>query len=203
MQVVSVIPLDKRRSKVLVDEGFAFVLYKGELRRYQIEEGCELAEEIYRVILDEVLRKRARERALYLLKASDKTEAELRRKLREGYYPEEAIDSAIAFLQEYHFIDDQAYGRRYIRTYGDSRSRKRLQFDLMQKGLNRDQIDALLEEEQVSEEAQVEAFLRRKGYDPEITPQKERCRLMMSLVRKGFSYDVIHQVMGESCVGEC
>ena len=91
MQIMAVTPFDKRRSKVLISEDFAFVLYNGEIRRYHIEEGAELTEERYRQILDEVLRKRARERAIYLLKEKDRTEAELTKKLREGFYPEEVI----------------------------------------------------------------------------------------------------------------
>ena len=55
MQVISVTPLDKRRSKVLTDEDFAFVLYRGELRTYGIEEGAKLAAEVYREILEKVL----------------------------------------------------------------------------------------------------------------------------------------------------
>ena len=196
MQVLSVTPLDKRRSKVLVDQGFAFVLYQGELRRYGIEEGGQLTAEVYEKLLEEILKKRARERALYLLKSSDKTESEIRRKLREGYYPEAAIDSTIEFLREYHLVDDQDYGRRYIRTYGDKRSRKRLRFDLMQKGLDKAQISQLLEEEAVPETEQIEEFLRRKGYDPKTISQKDKGKLVSALVRKGFSYDVIAQVMG-------
>ncbi len=202
MQIVSVVPLDRRRSKVLVDEGFAFVLYKGELGRYQIEEGREVPEEVYEEILEGILKKRARERSLYLLKAGDKTEAELRQKLREGFYPQEAIDSTIEFLQEYHFVDDMDYGRRYIRTYGSSRSRKRIQFELLQKGLDKDQIGQLLEEEEVSEEAQIEAFLRKRGYYSEPISRKERAKLVLALTRKGFSYDAIYRVTGGECMWE-
>ena len=77
MQIMAVTPFDKRRSKVLISEDFAFVLYNGEIRRYHIEEGAELTEERYRQILDEVLRKRARERAIYLLKADEEAERRL------------------------------------------------------------------------------------------------------------------------------
>lgn len=220
MQVLSVTPLDKRRSKVLVDEGFAFVLYNGELRKYQIEQDRELPDRVYREILEEILKKRARERALYLLKASDKTEAEIRRKLREGFYPQEAIDSTLSFLQEYHLVDDLDYARRYIRTYSSSRSRKRIRFELMQKGLDKQQIGQLLEEEEVSEDSQIEAFLRRKGYKGLVSReadegdedafctgccernQKERGRLIMALSRKGFSYEAICRVMGQDEIWE-
>ena len=197
MQVVAVVPLDKRRSKVLVDEDFAFVLYKGELRRYHIEEGGELSQEQYEEILQQVLNNRAKERALYLLKASDKTTGEIRRKLQEGFYPQEAIEFALEFLEKYHLVDDMDYGRRYIEAYKDRRSKKRLQFDLQQKGLDRQQISELLESAEVSEDEQIQAFLQKKGYPSGEMPLKERGKLVSALCRKGFSYDAIYRAMGD------
>lgn len=195
------VPLDKRRSKVVLEEGAVFALYKGELKTYQIEEGGELSEEQYRQILEQILMKRAKERALYILKDRDRTEQEIRRKLEEGFYPEAAVDRTVAFLKEYHFLDDFDYGRRYILAYRDRRSKKRLQFDLRKKGLNQEQISMLFEEEEIPEDSQIEAFLQKKGYVSETASLKERGKLATALVRKGFSYDAIYRVMGE-CGGE-
>ena len=44
MLVTQVTEVTKSRSKVYIDQEFAFVLYKGELRLYEIEEGKELKE---------------------------------------------------------------------------------------------------------------------------------------------------------------
>ncbi len=99
MTVVEIVPVDKRRSKVILDEDFTLVLYRGEIRKFGIEEGTPLSEETYQEILNEVLFKRARERVLFLLKSSDKTEQELRRKLKDGGYPKEAADYAIDFFK--------------------------------------------------------------------------------------------------------
>ncbi len=195
MQVTAIVPIDKKRSKVLLDEDFAFVLYRGELKHYKIEEGHELSEETYRLIMDEVLKKRARERALYLLKDSDKTEEQIRKKLKEGYYPEEAIDSAVDFLKEYRYIDDAEYGRKYIRSYADKRSRKRIRADLIEKGLERDLIDQLFEEEDVSEDEQIRAFLQKKGYEYGVTSAADASKMKASLARKGYSYDAIEHAM--------
>ena len=195
MQIMAVTPFDKRRSKVLISEDFAFVLYNGEIRRYHIEEGAELTEERYRQILDEVLRKRARERAIYLLKEKDRTEAELTKKLREGFYPEEVIREVLELFKARHYIDDEEYGRRYLDNHSQKKSRRRLQYDLQRKGLDRDQIEELLEE--MPEEDQIREFLQKKGYDPEQTDQKEKGKLMMALARKGFAYEAIRSVMGE------
>ena len=199
MEIEAVIPFDKRRSKVLTDEGFVFVLYKGEIRIYGIEAGKELTKETYERILQEVLFKRVKERVLYLLKSRDRTELEIRRKLKEGYYPEEAIEYALSFLKEYRFIDDEDYGRRYIRTYGEKNSKKQLEFELRGKGLEKETISRLLKEEQVSEEEQIRRYLRKKGYEKGVTLRKEQAKLAAGLVRRGFSYDTVCDVMGESC----
>ncbi len=195
MRIISMTPLDKRRSKVLTDEDFAFALYRGELRAYNIEEGSQLSLEVYQEILEKILFKRAKERTLYLLRSRDRTELEIRRKLKDGYYPQEAIDYAVDFLKRYRFVDDENYGRNYISTYGDKKSRKQLEFELQNKGLDREEIDRLLEECQVSEEQQIAKFLKKKGYEKDITQPKERAKLAAALARKGFSYDAIYQVM--------
>ncbi len=112
MTVTEIVPVDKRRSKVILDDDFTLVLYRGELKRYFIEEGSEISEEVYQEIVKEILYKRARERVLFLLKSSDKTEQELRRKLKEGFYPQEVIDYAIHFLKEHRFINDQGIRKK-------------------------------------------------------------------------------------------
>lgn len=196
MQVTAIVPLDKRRSKVFLDGEVGFVLYRGELKRYQIEEDRELSEEQYNQILEEVLFKRGKERVLYLLKDRDRTEYEIQKKLKEGFYPQPVIEQTMDFLRKYRFVDDLDYGRRYIEAYGNRRSRKRLEFDLQQKGLKQEQIRRLLEDSQVCEDSQIQDFLRKKGYMPESTSPKDKAKLVAALARKGFSYDAVYRNLG-------
>lgn len=198
MQVTSIVPLDKQRSKVFLDEEQVFVLYRGERKRYQIEEGNELSEEQYNRILEEILLKRGKERALYYLKDRDRTEYEIRKKLKEGFYPQQVVDQIINFLTEYHFLDDLDFGRRYIETYGNQRSRKRLEFDLLKKGLKQEQIRILLEDCEVCEDRQIRVFLQKKGYMPESTTPKDKAKLVAALARKGFSFDAVYRNLGVS-----
>ena len=107
MLVTEIVPVDKRRSKVILDEDFTLVLYRGDIKRFKIEEGKLFSEEAYEELRHEVLFKRARERGLFLLKCSDTTEQELIRKLKYGGYPKEAIDYAIGFLKEHRFMNDE------------------------------------------------------------------------------------------------
>lgn len=138
MTVTEIAEISKSRSKVYLDQEFAFVLYKGELRLYNIREGAELTQEDYNTILHEVLPKRAKLRSMNLLKSREYTEEQLRRKLREGFYPEEVIEEAIEYVASYHYIDDLRFAMSYMTSYEGSRSRRRIEQDLKGKGISRE-----------------------------------------------------------------
>ena len=192
MTVTEITPLDKRRSKVILDEDFALALYNGEIKRYHIETGEELPEETYREIMEEILLKRAVERVCYLLKSSDKTEQELRKKLKDGYYPGEAIE----FLKKHRYINDEEYGRRYVEYHSTKKSKRQIQYELQRKGLSKEAVTDILEEHPVDEEAQIRDYIRRKRLEPEAMTLEERRKAMAALGRKGFSFETVNRVFG-------
>lgn len=197
MMVTAVIPVDKRKSKVFLEEGFAFVLYRSEVERFGIEAGEVLEEEVYRRILDEVLLGRAKERALHLLKSSGKTESEMRKKLQDAGYPAEAVDYAMNFLKEYRFIDDHAYAESYVRSYGSRKSRRQLVYEMQQKGVPQEAVEEAFSEYQVDDAENARQLLRKRMKGKTGISYEEKGRLSAYLGRKGFSYDVISRVMRE------
>lgn len=202
MTVTEIVPVDKRRSKVILDDDFTLVLYRGELRRYSMEEGSEITREVYEEIIREILCKRARERVLFLLKSSDKTEQELRRKLKEGYYPQEAIDYAIDFLKKHRFINDEDYARRYVEFNSRRKSERQIRFELQRKGLDKETVGDILKEQPVDEAAIIRDYIRKKRLFPEQMDVREKSKVMASLGRKGFSYEAVSRVLGEIFVDD-
>ncbi len=193
MTVTAVEPLDKRRSRVTLEGEQAFVLYRGEIRRYHIEAGGDLPEQTYREIVEDVLRKRARERSLYLLKSSPKTEAEIRRKLREGGYPEEVIGDALSFLRRYHYVDDEAYVRNYLEVNRMRRSRTEMAERLAAKGIPRELVSGILEEEPCGSGEAIAALLRKRRVTPDLADEGIRRRTVNYLMRRGFRYAEIRE----------
>ena len=51
LQVMSVVPLEKGKARIRFDDGTEVVLYKGEIRKLGIEEGCVVTEAVYDKIL--------------------------------------------------------------------------------------------------------------------------------------------------------
>ena len=102
-----------KRYRVFGDDTFLFALYKNELKRYQIEENIIIEDSVISSILDEIIYKRAKERALYLLERRPLTVSMLRDKLRYHDYPEQVVEKVIEFLEKYRYLDDMEYIRMY------------------------------------------------------------------------------------------
>ncbi len=200
MQITQIEELTKARSRVWIDNAPAFVLYKGELRRCQIEENGELPEETYRVILEEILPKRAKLRALNLLKDREYTTAQLRAKLRQGSYPEQIIEEALEYVASYHYTDDLRYAVQYIFCHEDNRSRRRIEQDLQSKGISAATIQAAWNawEEQGGSQDETEMMrrlLEKRHYDPDTADFAERQRQAAFLVRRGFPIDSVRRIL--------
>lgn len=177
-----------------MDGEFAFVLYRGEIKKFGIEENGEMGEAEYRGIMQQLLPRRARERALYFLKTQDRTESEIVRKLKDSGYPSSVCQSVLAFLKEYHYVDDESYAARYIESQKNRKSAKRLRYDLMQKGIPDVLLKALLQDNPCDEEKQIRAWVEKKHLIPGEMDAKERQKAMASLARKGFSWDAIQRI---------
>lgn len=200
MVITEIKELDKKRSKIYIDGEFAFVLYKGELRDYSIREGQELSETNYQDIIDVVLPKRCKLRAMNILQKKDYTEKQLRDKLSEGFYPGDIIDDAIHYVKAYHYLDDERYARDYITYHMSIRSRNRIIQDLTGKGISKDIFMPIVEELYVEEDSDVELdqirkLLAKKHYDPEETDFKDKQKIMAFLLRKGFQMSDIRRAM--------
>lgn len=199
MVITSIVSLDRKRSRVLLDQDLALVLYPGDLRQFHMEEGGELPQKAYEQLVEQVLKPRARERVLSSLLVSDKTRKELLSLLSREGYPGEVIEDAIRMAEYYHYLDDQAFGERYVQAQGQRKSRRRLISDMEKKGFDRELIQELLEECPVDEEKQIRKILEKKRIDPgKITEPKEYARLAGMLARKGYSYEAVSRVLNDT-----
>lgn len=145
MTITAITSYAKGRYAVYIDNMFAFVLYKGELSNYDLNEGGEIDENKYSTILNEVLIPRAKKRGMNLLMTMDRTEHDVRTKLSEGGYPQEAVDAAIDYLKSFHYIDDYRYAEGYIRYKQSSISRKSIRIKLIQKGISESIIEEAMQ----------------------------------------------------------
>lgn len=196
MTVTKITEISKSKLKITIDEEFAFVLYKGELHHYRLQEGEEISDEVYSEIMEEILPKRAKLRAMNLLKARAYTEKQLTDKLREGGYPESIIEDAISYVISYGYLNDRFYAADYIEYNKEVRSRTQIFNALIQKGITKEIVEEVWEEN-VQEEGidleqkQILSWMKKKNFDPEKASYEEKQKFSAFLYRKGFQIDAI------------
>lgn len=202
MKITKLEPLSRARSRVYIDEEFAFVLYRGELRTYELKEGAEIREDAYREIWETVLPKRAKLRAMNLLKTRQYTAHQLMEKLQTGGYPEVIAKEALEYVKSFRYVDDARYIRDYVEYHRETRSLKDIGRRLLQKGISRELLKDVLSEfdGQETEQSEMEAIRRllaKKHYMKDVMEEKEKEKLYAYFYRKGFSVEKVKRVMQE------
>ena len=137
MLITDIVPMDKKRKRIILEDSSSFCLYNKEIKNLELEIDDQITEEKW-IKIEEILEKRAKERVLYLLNDMDKTEYEVSEKLKAGFYPQEIIDNTISYLKSYHYIDDDRFARQYIEQKKDSLSYRQLMQKLMNKGISKE-----------------------------------------------------------------
>ena len=91
----------------------------------------------------------ARNKGLYYLQFSGKTENEMRKKLAEQGFSPASVEDAVLFLKHYRYLDDEDYARRYVEKNDHKKSIRQMKFDLRQKGVSDDLVEMVFEKEKL------------------------------------------------------
>lgn len=189
---VRIEPINKQKKRVHLDDGTVLHLYNSEIREFGLQEECALEGQAYTELMQKLC-KRARARALHLLKNADRPGTELAQKLRAGGYPETAIADAMAYLDYYRYIDDDAYIQRYIAAHAGSKSRQQILYALRRKGLDGALIEQYLEQDECSEADAALRLLVKYCRSKDATDSGVRQKAYGYLMRRGFSMsDIEH-----------
>ena len=195
--------LGKGRYRVAFDNGVSCILYRSEAAQLSIEVQCSLTDENYDYLINEIVGKRAKKRAMHILEQMDRTEHQLREKLAKGEYPQECIDSAVEYVKKYRYLDDERFASSYVRYHQEKLSRQQLSVKLSQKGVSKDIIAEALEMEYEAEDGEkIRNLLSKRHFDPDNTDRQENNKIYQYILRRGFkSSDILKEmrVFSENC----
>lgn len=199
MIVTDIKPVTKQKFQIEIDGQPAFVVYKGELFRYHLEKDREIEQCIYTELVDEVLTKRAKLRAMYLLQKMDRTRWELERKLQESGYPPIAVQRALDYVTSFHYIDDKRYAAMYMQNQKTKKGKARIKMELMRKGISSEVIAEVFEEteDETDTKETIRSLIEKKCSNPTQMDEKEKRKLYGFLLRRGFSSSDILSVFRE------
>jgi regulatory protein len=136
-----------------------------------------------------------------------RTERDLRRLMRlraeEGEVGTRAMDAVVVRLKELNYLSDVRFAEDYtrVRKEHEKFGRRRVQQDLMQKGVGKELVSSTLETAyvDVDEVALARQYIARKRMKQPSgeKAQKETVRTMNRLLRAGFSSRAVYKVLRE------
>ena len=151
-------------------------------------------------MVDEI--KRAKDAAYRSLSYRQRSRKELTDKLKEKKFSDKVIEDVIQGLEEYNYINDADFAF----NWAESRVRTRrigpiiLRSELLKKGISKDIVDKTLKEiyNKYNERLlAIDALNSKAKMLRDMPENKKKRRLYSFLMQKGFSYEIINEILGE------
>lgn len=182
------------RYKLYLDGDYAGIFEAEILARHCLKTGEKYDEDFFKQLEIENGDYACFNRGLNALEKSMKSEKMLKSYLKEKGYPSICINKAVDKLKEYGYVDDEAYAENFIATYSSSKSKRRMKYDLMSKGIKEEIIEIKLSSLDDEDERNkclkfAEKFMKNREFD-----LKTKQKLYNHLLGKGYDYDAIGRV---------
>ncbi|MBS6510809.1 MAG: RecX family transcriptional regulator [Clostridiales bacterium] len=189
---------NKNRYNISDEDGFLTSLSVETVLRYHLKEGMQVSDELLEEMKQEDTVKYAKEIGVAYVAYAPRTKRQLEQHLAKKGIDAHSIAQAVETLEKYSYLDDAAYVREFVRSYGEKLGAGAMRQKLMERGVSRQVIEENLQLSQEGQQAAALALaqkLQRKYADqPE---QKRRQKMFAALARRGFSYDDIRAALGE------
>jgi regulatory protein len=138
-----------------------------------------------------------RERTLRLLARREHSRAELVRKLGQSGFDEHDVQPLLDEFEEKKWLSDRRFAESYVADHRARAGAVKLAFDLRQRGVADNIIEAVLSDNRDSEFERAQAVWQRKfGSAP--ADMTEKARQMRFLQSRGFGTEVIRRVIHDA-----
>lgn len=141
----------------------------------------------------------AKKKAMSLLLDMDRTEKDLRDKLRRAGFSEENADQAVAYVKSYGYINDERYAQHFIEVNRGRKSARRMKFDLANKGIPGDMIEnAFIAAGEFDEMPEIRRLLEKKARTLDPDDPRRREKISAFLARRGYKTSDIIRALDEN-----
>ena len=197
MKITDVAKSKGTRYNIYVDDEYWYNLDLEIVMQNHLKISMEVDEEFLEDVMMQAERRKARERAYYLLGYRDHSMKELYDKLIKSARPEIAMD-IIHMVQEQGLLDDEEYASKLARYYMLSKKwgAKKAYYEMLKKGIDKEIIHIAIDECDVDYVEQIKAIIEKKYYDC-FDDYKSKQKLIAGLMRLGYAYDDIKTAMSE------
>ena len=127
----------------------------------------------------------------------DLTVAELRAALERKHVPPEAIDEAVAELEQTGFLDDARYARQFAEDKRELErwGSERIASDLRRRGVDPQLIDAAVSTHSRDSELRTALLLLAQRHPHAPSDDRERERAWSMLVRRGYTPEIAYDAI--------
>ncbi len=181
----------KRLTAVFVDGELWDKLDSEVLEQRAIKAGMQVDEDFLTELKFESDYKRAKDRAMYLISFRDYSEKELFSKLKRDY-DEAAVKKAVARMRDVGLINDLNFAQKYAKEllFNKHFSKRRAEFELLQKGIDKDTVCDILAELEYDAVEQIRLLVDKK-YRLAYSDEKVKKRAVAFLQRYGYRWNDI------------
>jgi regulatory protein len=189
-----------KRKSIYLNHKFAFGLDEETLIKHGLRVGGGLTDEKIESILQTEQKRKAKEIALNFLSYRSRSEKEISDKLKKKGFSPENIEGVISDLKRVNLLNDYDFACGWIKDRLKNRPKGMLLLkqELFKKGIEKKIIEKALKEfYPKKDEVQIALDLikrrekRYKGLDRKLA----RKRMSDFLLRRGFSYEVVKEVL--------
>ena len=137
--------------------------------------------------------------ALRLLELRDRTEAEIRKKMKEKGFLAEEIEKTVRWLKEKDFINDEKFAKRLVESQKSKveSGKRKVVFKMYKLGISKELIDKysgdIVPEDELEKAKELAEKWLKKNTDKDNKYQK----LGSHLAGKGYEIDIVKQVLSE------
>lgn len=197
MTVTNVIKKKKYLSDLYIDGELAFTLDSRTLNENGIRKGVTVTDKDLQKLVTESKKRRAKEKALYLLGFRDYTKKELYNKLKRTE-DENAAQYAVDKMVELGLVNDKNFAKRYSKQLIEVRhlSFRGIRQKLFDKGFDSELIDEILNDFKLEYDPRdnIRELIERK-YERYLSDEKGVKRTVSALQRMGYSWGDISAVL--------
>lgn len=177
--------LKLQKNKILFENGVEISHQKKTIDEYKLKEGIDLAKDIYL----ELVERAVLSFSYWLLEKRDYSVREITTKLVMKYREKDIVLKIVEKLKGHNYLNDRDFAVSFINCHKSWGSRK-LEYNLLMKGVDRNIIRELLEDNQDDEIEEIKKLWIKMG-------DKEERKKVESLMRKGFQYSAIREAKKE------
>lgn len=185
---------NKTRANLYVDGEFAFGVEMLTVMKLGLKIGQEVSEQKLQEAIFDSEKSVAFEKAMDYLSRSMKTQKQITDYLYKKGYTSAVVHYVVDKLVDYKYVDDAAYARVYVEQNGKTKGNRRLQQELQQKGISREQAEefACLSKDVSYKSALslAQKYMKNKAAD-----LKTLQKLQRYLLLRGYDFDTVNGII--------